>query len=154
MPLKPFSPSHHQPNQISYTYATKKKKIKDVLPWKLEISACVLQAWWLKHHSGAASYHPPHLLKVCAAFEPDLHSSLFQTMCSKFFICQSETFRSHTSINTFSGSRVHRWLVIVNCISVFFRWLIMQLSICVSFWHNSYSSHIYIKPDKRPSHVP
>lgn len=157
MPLKPFSPSHHQLDQISYIYAT---KIKDVLPWKLWISACVLQAWWLKHHSGATSYHPPRLLKVCAAFEPDLHSSRFQTMCLKFIICQSETFISHAgrprekaSINTFSGSRIYCWLVIVNCLIFLCLIYNAALNLRVLLTQNRYLSHIYIKPDTRLSHM-
>lgn len=154
VPLKPFIPSHHQLNQISYIYAT---KIKDVLPWKLWISACVLKAWWLQHHSGAPSYHPPRLLKVCATVVPDPHSSCFQTMRLKFIICLSETFRSDegrlrgmASINTLSGSHVYSWLVIVNCVSLFFCWFMTLHHLSAQ---NSYISPVYIKPDKRLSHV-
>lgn len=84
--LKTFIPSHHQLSQKKVIFSPqKKKKIKDMLPWKLGISACVLQPWWLKHHSGATSYHPPRLLKVCATFVPDLHSSLTPKQCAWHF---------------------------------------------------------------------
>lgn len=74
----------HNKNFTFWQQKKKKRnpKNKAELPWKLWIAACVLQAWWLKLHSAATSYHLPRLLKVCATYVPDLCSTRSQQCAS------------------------------------------------------------------------